>query len=180
MIMLGRRVLNKALFLIFGVFVIPFVSARSMGMDMNFVDIFEVVFGRQGLGGILTSDYGVYGLTMIFYYLLLFSVFAAGLKRIKMFEGEGGLGLNFSGKLLSHAFTGLSLLGIFSYVDPRKDNVFALLSIFGMYGQLVLLIVMLLLVKSWLKDTGWNNLRKWGLALFLAGLLVYMMGAYSA
>ncbi len=180
MIMLVSGVLNK--FKKIGLlssllFVIPLVSAQR-DMDFNIGNAFDLVFGSNGLGGILQSRYGIYGLTLIFYYLLFYSIFGAGLKKVKMFEGEGGLGLNSSGKMLANAFTGLTVLGIFSFVDPSKDNLFSLLSIFGWYGQLILMVVMVLLIRSWFKDSTWSKSMQWGVTLFLTGLFLIMIGGY--
>ena len=179
MIMLVRKLLKYSISTISLSFLIPFVSAQR-NMNFNIGDAFDLVFGRQGLWGILKSRYGVYGLTIIFYYLLFYSIYTAGLKKVKMFEGEGGLGVNTSGKLLANAFTGLSILGIFAFVDPTKDNLFSLFSVFGWYGQLILMIVMFFLIRSWFKDTGWSNMMKWGVTLLITGIFLMLVGGYVA
>lgn len=126
--------------LITSIILTPYVSAQS-NMDLDLPKVFETIFGREGLGGILQSDYGVYGITLIFYYLIFYGIMSAGLKKVKIFEGEGNIGLNLSGKILAHAFSGLMLLAIFAYLDPRQDNIFNILAIFGIYGQLLIIII---------------------------------------
>ncbi|MGM5484406.1 MAG: hypothetical protein ACQEP1_00865 [Nanobdellota archaeon] len=121
-------------------------------MDFTITETLSRIFAY--LKDLLNDTYVVYGLTLLFYYLIFYSIFSSVIKRLKFFEGEGGSGLSKPGKTLAHAFTGLAVLSIFAFVDPARNNVFSLLAIFGVYGQLLLVIVIYFLTKRLLVDDG--------------------------
>ena len=141
--MVVRSLLKRASLFLGGLTALPIVYASRNSVSRAF----ETIFGRKGLAGLMKNDYAVYGITIILYYILFFSIFKAAIARVKLFEGEGGTGVSKSGKLFAHAMTGIVILGIFAYVDPRRNNIFTLVSYLGTYGEFVLLIVIFILTR---------------------------------
>src|SRR3989344_5759759 len=62
----------------------------------------------------LQNQYVEYTLTLGFSFLLFFVLYGASAKKIKIFEGSGGLGLNRMGQLFALACSGLTCVGIFA------------------------------------------------------------------
>jgi len=153
------------------------IVPSAFALEMNEIDLsqaFEVVFGPNGLGGILRSQWGVYGLTIIFYYLLFYNVYVSAMRQVKIFQGEGGTGLSKPGNMFSHAITGLTMLAIFAFKDASHTLIQNTLGPMGFFGVIVLSSVFyLMLYKNWKN----GNMRSpGGAALAATGLLMLTLG----
>lgn len=144
------------LFLIISLVILPGVQAQSGSSNTGVLKAFSVVFGEQGLIGLLKQPWGQFGIMIIAFYLVLVAAFSAGLRRVEMFEGEGGLGLNTSGLLAANGFTALCCLALFGTGDPTKAarNV---VSTIGIYGIVLIAVILSYLAYGILEDFdfGW-------------------------
>lgn len=150
-------------------------SVLALNEPVNLAKAFEIVFGPKGLGGIMHSTWGNYGLTLIFYFVLFYSVFAAALKKVKIFEGEGSLGLNSAGKMFSVAVSALACLSIFAFKDASQQLIKSVLSPMGIFGGMALGIIFLIFIYRQFKDSGSGHPKSW--ALLLTGVLLFAGGS---
>jgi|GEM_PF-4422596 len=151
------------------------LAASSSTMQVDFVKAFEIVFGPQGIGGLMHSTWGNYGITLVFYFLLFYSVFGAALRKVRIFEGEGSLGLNSSGKMFAIAISALSCLSIFAFKDASQQLIKSVLSPMGIFGGLALGIIFFIFIYRQFKDSGTGHPKSW--ALLLTGVLLFAGGS---
>lgn len=149
-------------------------SALALDQKIDMAKAFELVFGPQGIGGIMRSTWGSYGVTLVFYFLLFYGVFSAALKKVKIFEGEGALGLNSAGKMFAIAVSGLSCLSIFAFKDASESFIRGVLSPLGIWGGMALGIIFFIFMYKQFKDGGSAHPRSW--ALLLTGVLLFASG----
>ncbi len=151
------------------------LAATYTSQKVDLTKAFTIVFGPQGLGGIMHSTWGNYGLTIIFYFLLFYSVFGAALKKVRIFEGEGSLGLNSSGKMFAIAVSALSCLSIFAFKDASQQLIKSVLSPMGIFGGMALGIIFFIFIYRQFKDSSSGHPKSW--ALLLTGVLLFAGGS---
>jgi hypothetical protein len=115
---------------------------------------FDVIFGQKGLNGILQTKYGSWGILLIAFYILFLAIYRAGLLRVPVFQGEGGVELNGSGKMITNALTILSCFGIFTLTPVEKIGS-TVRNVFGVYGLLGVAVVMAAIIWHLMED--WDN-----------------------
>ncbi|MGM5484872.1 MAG: hypothetical protein ACQEP1_03285 [Nanobdellota archaeon] len=132
--MKGRGILiSIALF--FGL--VPAVSARTQIVDF-------LSRGFSGVFNALDSGYVQAGITLILFFLILYSVMLMGAKKIKIFQGENGL--NKQGKTFAFALSALAVVGLFfAGRNSFEEMVRRILETTQVYGMIVFGIVIFLL-----------------------------------
>lgn len=89
------------------------------------------------LSVMLHNTYIVFGLTLIFFFALLYGIYASALKMIPTFKGENGL--SHQGKVVALALSGLSTLSIFYFTKGSPQKLLqTVLDPFGVFGGIVL------------------------------------------
>ena len=137
---------KKGFLIIFIVFITLIYSVYAQSTFKDFTTSISDVF--ENIHKLFAKTYVVWGTILILAYLLFYGTLTSAAKRVRIFEGEGGEGVNSSGKLVCHAITGLIVLffvrlelsmGISNFISKT------LLS-FGFIGVLILNVVVFLLI----------------------------------
>ena len=154
-------------------------SVYAQGLqDLDITSGFSII--GEFLSGIFQNEYAVFGLTVVFSFLILYSVIGAGLKHIKIFEGEGGLGLNAAGKMFTFAVAGISTISFFTvYREQTVSFVPNFLGGIGIYLAVFIGLVVFLLIFRSLKDRNLLGVSRWKPSLFIAGICLWWIGSAS-
>ncbi len=145
----------------------------------------------QGVGGILNNigntvyklmqnQNFVYFLTFVFYFLILWAIWSAAARAVKIFQrGDGGIeGLNKSGRMLALSGAMLSTLGIFWATKGKTQLLTNLLDPFGIFGGLLLGVVVFMITYfgfgTQSKDKSWKR------AMVVAGFAMVFAGTVSS
>lgn len=159
---------KKISFLLLTILSLPIVFAQSHYLP-NFI---------TNLGGILwgwmSNAYSVYFFTFIFFFILLYGIYSAALRKVKIFqEGES---VNRQGKLVGISLSLLSCLSIFFFtrgkgIEAILEDVLAPFGIFAGFG-----IAMLVFGIVYFGFRGEDGSRSWKIALAAAGLGMIVAG----
>jgi hypothetical protein len=154
---------------------LPFIFLASIPISLaqvrvDVTDAFRTV--GQWLSDIFSNEYATFGVTIIVLTILLRAIFAASLKKVKIFEGEGGTGINTFGNTIAWTLSMMASIGLF-YVKGNRDVGTFVRNILGpsaIYAAIVSIIVLF----WWFK--GATGATKWALPLTgLASLLISNM-----
>jgi len=129
------------------------------------------------LSDIFSNDYATFGVVIIVLTILLRSIFAASLRRVKIFEGAGGEGIGPMGNTVAWTMAIMASIGLFYLKGQRNVSVFLerILGPGSMWAAIIILIVLFM----WLK--GATGSVQWALLLTgLASMSVSNMVAWSA
>lgn len=135
---------------------------------------FKNAFNNAGIfiRDILQNEYALYGIVFILLMILLRSIFVAGLKRLPLFEGAGGEGVNKLGQMIGWSLAALCTIGLFRY----KGDV----SIKGFMGDFLgpagawIGLIAALVTFLWLRKQFGENTKG---ALFFTGLACIVIDA---
>jgi hypothetical protein len=122
----------------------------------------------EWLNNVFSNEYATFGVTIIVLTILIRSIFAASLKKVKIFEGEGGTGINTFGSTISWTLAILASIGLYYIKADQQIGTF-LRNILGpsaMYAAIILTIVLF----WWYK--GATGSTKWALLLTGASCMV--------
>ena len=127
----NKKLLNLGILSLFLVLTISTVSAATI-TSLSLVKPFEQ------LHNLLTNNKGfVYALTLIFYFMLFYGIYAAALKNVPVFKGDHGL--NQQGKVVTMAISGLTILALFALTKGDITKLLkTMLDPFGVFGGLAL------------------------------------------
>jgi hypothetical protein len=158
----GDWVMRKNAAFLVVVVLVSLVSILPVhALELQLGDAFSTV--GKWLSDIFSNEYATFGVTIIVLTILLRSIFAASLKRVKIFEGAGGEGVGPMGNTVSWTMAILSSIGLF-YLKGNNDVGTFMQKILGPAGMWVAIIIVIVLYL-WLK--GATGSGKWG--LFLTG-----------
>ncbi|MFH0977854.1 MAG: hypothetical protein V1837_00995 [Candidatus Woesearchaeota archaeon] len=115
----------------------------------------------EWINQIFSNEYATFGVTIIVLTILLKSIFAASLRKTKLFEGAGGTGTSGPGNAIAWSFAMLSSIGLYYLKGDRNVGVFLrnILGPAGIWAAIVATIFLFL----WLK--GATGSTKWALPL---------------
>jgi hypothetical protein len=147
-----------------GVIVLILCLPSAVALD---TENFKNAFTNAGMfiRDVLQNEYALYGLVFILLMILLWSLFIAGLKKIPLFGGIGGEGVNKLGQMIGWTLAALCTIGLFRYKGDVSIRGFmggALGPAGAWIGSVAALIIFLWLRKQFGKNTKW--------ALFFTGL----------
>ncbi len=127
------------------------------------------------LSQFLQHEEGVYIITLVFFFIIFFAVYSSVAKKLTIFEGTGGLGLNAAGKMFCTAATGLTCTAIFAFRQNVVAALNQILAPFGGLGILLLAFVCALLVWKSMGDEHFLWFGRAGTALlcFLIALIFF-------
>jgi len=131
----------------------------------------------QALNGFLKNEYALYTITILFSFILFYAVYAAPARRLRFFEGQGGLGLNSMGKLFCFALSGLTCTAIFAFQDNVTSATKRFLLPFGVYGAIVFSIVAFILIYRGFRDQQFLGLGNLALG-FLGGISAFLFFSF--
>lgn len=81
----------------------------------------------------------VFGLTLIFFFSLLYGLYASALKFLPVFKSSEGNGIGRQGKVVALSLSGLSTLGVFYFTKGSPEKILqSVLDPFGIFAGLVL------------------------------------------
>jgi len=132
-------------FLVVFILVIPIVLAD---VTMSVTDTFVTV--GKWLSEIFQNDYATFGITLIVLTILLRAIYAAGLKRVKIFEGAGGEGLNSFGNTITWTVAIMSSISLY-YLKANRDMGAFLRQVLGpaaVYAGIAAVVLMFWWIKS--------------------------------
>src|SRR3989338_9101694 len=89
---------------------LPLASAIDIG-DTGIPDILAML-GKM-LEAIQQNPQSQVAALFILFFVILYGILSGVLKRMKMFEGEGGLGMNTQGNMVALAMAGITCMAIF-------------------------------------------------------------------
>ena len=125
--------IKKLLLFSQSLFLIPSVLAIDVPEFSDFVSNLG-----DYLWGWMTNSYSVYFFTFIFFFILLYGIYSAALRKVKIFQD--GESVNKQGKLIGISLSLLSCLAIFFFtkergIDAVLEDVLAPFGIFaGFFG----------------------------------------------
>ncbi len=91
----------------------------------------------QTLSTAMHNYYIVYGLTLIFFFMLLYGIYASALKFVPVFKG--GDNLTHQGKIVGLSLSALTTLSVFYFTKGSPQTILAsVLDPFGIFGGLTL------------------------------------------
>jgi hypothetical protein len=123
-------------FLIF-LLLVNIVIAAEFGFR-EFKDSISDVF--ENIHELFKKRYVVWGSMMVILYILVYNALLAAAKNVRIFEGEGGVGVNSPGKMVCGSFTGLFILALIYYERTIGfDRIISGLASFGLFGGFVIL-----------------------------------------
>lgn len=126
---------KTAMVLAISIFSIPLVSAQV-------IDFMER--GMQGIFEALNGYYIRAGLTVLLFFLILYSAILMATKRINIFQGEDGMSKQ--GKVFAFSLSALAALGIFFAAGQSFEQVMRnILETTQVYGMIVLGVMIFLL-----------------------------------
>lgn len=125
----------------------------------------------------LQNEFVVFGFTYLLFFMLFYSIYAALAARIRIFQSEGH-GISRQGKIFSVALSMLTCFAVFYFTRAMgiKQVLTDVLEPFGIFGGLVVALVIFLLIYRGFRDdigTGFAGI----LGLLLAGLVLVVVGA---
>jgi hypothetical protein len=158
--MFGKRVLLAPLLLL----VLPIVTAAP---NIDISEAFSTV--GEWLSALFQSEMSTFAVTAIVLTILIRSIFAASLKRVKIFEGSGGEGLGKFGNTISWTLSILAVIGLFYVKGDRDVGTFLenILGPAGIYAAIVIIIFLFFWLKGATGSTGW--------AVVLSGLIAMLI-----
>ena len=104
--------LKKLLLFSQSLFLIPSVFAAEVPAFSDFISNLG-----DYLWGWMTNSYSVYFFTFVFFFILLYGIYSAALRFVKIFQENNGL--NRSGKLVGVSLSLLSCLAIFFFTKEK-------------------------------------------------------------
>lgn len=143
----------------------PLSAAALESPDMKDLGHMLSQIGKM-LYGILNNEYTLYFLTVLFAFILFYVVYATPARRLRFFEGPGGLGLNHFGQLFCVALSGLTCVAVFAFRDNVVKATKSFLIPFGIYG--VTLFSLLVFLMVW---RGFRDQDFFGLGNFAMGVI---------
>ena len=156
---------------------IPFVYAYS-----NIPQFFDT--GFRGIFNTLGRDSVMNGLTVFFFFLLVYTAIIAAAKRVKIFNDSEKL--NKSGKIFAFAISSLSTIGLFflGRYGGFREMVHSVLTVAQVWGMVVFGIMVFLLVYYGFRQEDEKPhtciaLMALGLALILPAYIMQWNGWYS-
>src|SRR3989344_4391339 len=169
--------MNKKVVIILILFllVIPVVTALTIG-NIDLKDPF--VFLGRSIWYMLRSDYAVYGITFILFFMLFTALYQALLRRISVFQS--GEGVSRQGKVVAVALSFLSNLGIFYFTkgQPIRQTLEDALGPFSIFAGASLGILTFAIIYFGMR--GEDGSRNWRLAMASAGLAMIAAGAWTS
>jgi hypothetical protein len=172
--------LNNKKSLIVGLLILsslPFVSAQqNFDLTESFSGIFQTFFEFIG------NEYVQYGIIFIAYFILLYGILAAGLKRVPAFQtSQNGGELSKNGKLVAVGIAIISVIGLFATTGGNPQEVAKKMSsLFGIWAGLMVSLVLFIAMYSFLKGTEYFESRKWEMMLLMFGGVMMIAGAWLA
>jgi hypothetical protein len=149
---------------------LPSVYAQPFNFRGSFANSIENIF-RIFFRDFLGRDYIMLGITFIAFFLIVYSIFLAASKRIKIFQGEKGV--NNQGIAFSIGFSLLSTFGIFY---NYRSNIFeTVIRIYEVASILALVLIGLVVYFLVYYGTRQGDKGNTCLALLAAGLAFYLM-----
>src|SRR3989339_898170 len=109
----------------------PFASALDMG-DVGIGDILKMI--GDLINTIRGDDNAQLGVLFIVFFIIFYAVLNSALKRVKLFEGDGGIGLSRPGHMVALSIAGLMCFSIFFVKEPTRDILNRILNPFGVFG----------------------------------------------
>jgi hypothetical protein len=102
--------------------------------------------------------------------ILIRSIFAASLKRVKIFEGAGGEGLGKAGNTISWTLAILSVIGLFYVKGDRDVSTFLenVLGPAGIYAVIVIIGFLFFWLKGATGSTGWAVVLSGAIAMLIS------------
>ncbi|HLC66574.1 MAG TPA: hypothetical protein VJK52_02950, partial [Candidatus Nanoarchaeia archaeon] len=153
---------------------------RGAGWVFGSVSALPIVFGVPNVLRTFTeitqSTQAVTAISFLLFFMLLYAVIIAPLARIKIFKGDHGV--TKPGKIAAVAIALLATVGIFyGYGGKAPAALFNILAPFGVFGGLVLALVIFLLIFMGFRESGTGSafpiaLTTAALAMILAGALL--------
>lgn len=136
------------------------------------------VFGTVGqqIYSVLTNVYAVYATTFILFFILLYSIFAASIRKVKVFSDDGKISRQ--GKMAAISLAILGDMGIFYYTWTSYDAVNRILTTMGWFGSLVFAGMVFGITYYNLKTNEEGKVHT-GPAWFAAGLTLIMYGMFT-
>ena len=169
--------MNKKVVIILILFllVIPVVTALTIG-NIDLKDPF--VFLGRSIWDMLRSEYAVYGITFILFFMLFTALYQALLRRISVFQS--GEGVSRQGKVVAVALSFLSNLGIFYFTkgQPVRQTLEDTLGPFSIFAGAALGILTFAIIYFGFR--GEDGSRNWRLAMASAGLAMIAAGAWTS
>jgi hypothetical protein len=167
---------NKLIFVLLGIILLSSVYALESPFPGGNAVNFSVKYISEAfkfLATLLSSDYVVYGITVILYFVLFYGIFAASAGRLKIFGGGGKL--NKQGKTVCVGLCGLSVIAIFYYSGGNVKQVLKeTLHPFGMFGAVMLIIALWSITYFGFRDL--DTSKKLRYSLVIAGMAMWILG----
>lgn len=166
--------------IILPVILLALIMPQVLGaVNLDFGSVIQNI--GQHIYTLMQNTYTVYAATMILFFVLLYGVFAAGLSKVKVFQGDKGLGKN--GKMVAVSLALLSDIGIFYGIRSAETAIERVAGSIGFGGGVAFAFLIFAITYYNLKTSdAFSRAAAWvagGLALLVWGMFADNQAAVS-